>query len=287
MRTLGIATGLLGLAFGAGCINPNDLIFPVWPANFFDEPPAEVGPFNIVEQRIEIPDGADGSPSGVTLFKPTDANEPLPMFVWVLGSNVQPYYQQSLHEILASWGYVVLVPDARPLTFTDFQYHRRNTDLAKQAIQLAIDGTFEVEIDPNRIAAGGYSIGGMMALFAAAEDARIGGTILWAPTDSPFWTGVDPEALFPLVTSPVFFLLAELDDVSPFGAFPREVQEKLVNTEVTEFIIPMGLHLYFQQPTAADSLSDPLTTLTRFEQQGIAITQTRAWLEGLFGETAP
>lgn len=278
-RRLVVGSALIGLvSLWGGCFAAEDLIFPVWPANYFDEPPTEVGPYTVDEYRVDVPEGADGQASGITVFKPTNAEGARPAFVWVLGSNVQAYYHQSLHETLASWGFVVIVPDARPLTFTDFQYHRRNVDLAKQAIDLGVGGELDAVIDANRIAAGGYSIGGTMALFVAAEDSRVAGVALWAPTSSPFWTGVDPETLYPQVTVPVYFLLAEKDHVEPPSGFPATLKQKLVNATISEYIIPDGLHLYFQQPTGADSVTDPLSSLTRFEQQGIAIERTREWL---------
>jgi dienelactone hydrolase len=262
-------------------------IFPVWPPLFFDEPPAEVGPFAVREYRVDVPEGADGQPAGITVFAPTGATDPLPALVWVLGSNVQAYYHQSLHETLASWGYAVIVSDGRPLVLDDFQYHRRTVDLAKQAVDLAVAGELAVTIDAARIAAGGYSIGGTMATFLAAEDSRIQSVVLWAPTSAPFWLGVDPVVLFPQVNQPVFFLLAELDNVAPPEEFPQEMQDQMPQADISEFIIPQGLHLFFQQPDAADSVADPATTLTRFEQQGIAIERTRAYLdEQLAGDAA-
>lgn len=256
-------------------------IFPVWPPNFFDEPPAELGPFAVGQTRIDVTEGADGEPFGLTVFRPVDAQGARPTLVWVLGSNVQAYYHQSLHETMASWGYAVIVPDARPLTFTDFQNQRRNVDLAKQAIDLALAGELGIEVDTDRLATGGYSIGATMAAFVAAEDPRVQAIVLWAPTGSPFWTGVDPDELLPKVTQPTFFLLAERDHVEPPEAFPREMQEKMNSSQTTQYIIPEGLHLYFQQPTGADSDSDPTSPLTRFDQQGIAIERTRAYLDDI------
>lgn len=260
-------------------------IFPIWPAVPFDEPPAKLGPFSIREFRVDVPNGADGDPAGITVFAPADAETagPAPVLVWVLGSNVQAYYHQSLHETLASWGYAVIVSDGRPLTFTDFQYHRRTIDLARQALDLAIAGAFGFDVDAEKIAVGGYSIGGTLSAFMAAEDARVDAIAMWAPTDSPFWTGVDPAALYPRVTQPSYFLLAELDNVEPPGEYPKEMQRQMINSAITEFVIPQGLHLFFQQPTGADSASDPATTLTRFEQQGIAIERTRAYLDNALG----
>lgn len=258
-------------------------IFPVWPANFFESPPADLGPFATTETVVDVPDGADGAPTKITVFAPLGSEGPRPAFVWVLGSNVQPYYHQSLHENLASWGYVVIVPDARPLTFTDFQYHRRNVDLARQALDLALSGDLGAAVDPERIAVGGYSIGATQAVFVAAEDARVKAGVLWAPTSAPFWTGVNPAGLFPLVTQRMHFILAELDHVEPPTGFPKRMQEQMTQATSSEFIIPQGLHLYFQQPTGADNITDPVSTLTRFEQQGIAIDATRLWLDQALG----
>lgn len=267
--------GLIGTT--AGC---DGNIFPIWEPNNFETNPAQLGSFGFTERRVEIDNGADGMPVGFTIFEPVGATGPLPAFIWVLGSNVQSYYHQSLHEALASWGYLVIVPDTRPLTFTDFEYHKRNTDIALQALQMAVDGEFGVAVDAGRIGAGGYSIGGTMAAFAAGLDARIKALVFWAPSDSPFWTGVDPNAVLPLVGAPSLFLLAEYDIVAPADGWPATMQGLMSGSEKTVEIIPMGLHLYFQQPTGADSESDPETPLTRFEQQGIAIDRTREYLDG-------
>lgn len=266
--------------FGVGC---DMSIFPIWEPNLFDTNPAELGPFEFSERRVEIDDGADGQPVGFTIFEPVGAEGARPMFLWVLGSNVQAYYHQSLHEAMASWGFVVVVPDTRLLTFTDFEYHKRNTDIALQALQLAADGELGVEVDVSRIGAGGYSIGGTMAAFAAAQDERIRALVFWAPSDAPFWTGVDPESLLPMVQSPSLFLLAELDNIVPADGWPTTMQGLMSNSEKTVETIPMGLHLYFQQPTGADSEIDPATTLTREEQQGIAIDRTRGYLAEMLG----
>lgn len=278
-----IATVSLACSLGGCPFNfSEDGIFPVWEPNIFDEQPTPTGPFSIRERRVEVTDGADGSPFFVTIFEPTNAEGPRPAFIWVIGSNVQPYYHQSLHEILASWGYLVLVPESRPLRLTDLRYHRRNTDLAKQVFQLASNDAFEVDVDPDRIAVGGYSIGATMALFVAAEEPNVAGITLWAPTGSPFWTGVTPGDLFPRVTQPVLFLLAEFDNIEPAEGFPTDVRNQIASDEIVWEVIPQGLHLQFQQPTGADSITDPLSDLSRFEQQGIAIDATRVWLDDLF-----
>jgi dienelactone hydrolase len=254
-------------------------VFEVWDPNYFDTPPTAVGPYSVVERRVEVEDGADGSPFGITVFEPSGATGSLPMFIWVMGSNVQAYYHQSLHEILASWGYLVAVPDTRPLTFCDARYHWRNTVLGQQTLQMGIDGALGAAVDPSRIGVGGYSIGATMAGFVAGLDRRVGALVFWAPSGSPIWNGIKPEEVLPDVTAPSLFLLAELDDISPKEGWPTEMQMLMGGSSITEYIIPGGLHLFFQQPTGADTPDMPQTNLTRFEQQGIAIQVTRDYLD--------
>ena len=155
-----------------GCGVLEARLFPVWPPNFIDEPPAELGPYTVEEYRVEVEDGADGSPFGITVFEPEDAEGPLPVFMWVMGSNVQAYYHQSLHETLASWGYLVLVPDTRELLFTDFQYHNRVVQLAEQTLDIFLAQDSKTEIDDSKIGAGGYSVGGPLAAFTAGPRRR-------------------------------------------------------------------------------------------------------------------
>jgi dienelactone hydrolase len=260
------------------------LLFPEWEPNIFDAPPVSPGPFDVVERRMTV-DGADGCPLEITVFEPAGLAGAKPAFVWALGSNVQPHYHQSLHETLASSGYVVIVPETRPLTFIpDPVYHARNTLNALLATNLATAGALDVEVDPDRIAVGGYSIGGTIATFMAAVAPDIRGAMLWAPTSAPRWLGLSPENLWPQTLSPTRFLLGELDTLAPPDGFPADLQEILVNSPTSVEVIEGGTHLYFQQPTGADSPRDPPTDLTRFEQQAIAIEATRVWLNELLAE---
>lgn len=275
---------LMGLAPLGGC---NGLIFPIWDPLYFEAPPAALGPWAWDEFRVEVPEGADGEPTGLTVFEPQRqaADGPAPSMFWVLGSNVQAYYHQSLHETLASWGYVVVVSDGRPLTYSARQYHRRTVDLAKQAIALALDGevTAVVPLDPERVAVGGYSIGGPMALFTAAEAPEVDSAVLWAPTGSPFWNGVRPRQLYPEVTQDVLMVVGELDRAAPPDGFPSRLAEQLsAASRVQTTVLEGAVHTQFQQPVA-EGANEPDTELTRFAQQGLAIEATRQFLDASEG----
>ena len=279
-----IVTALAVACLFTGCGVIEQRLFPIWEPNFFETPPAEQGPFAVVERRVDVADGADGQPFGITVFEPQDASGALPVFVWVMGSNVQAYYHQSLHETLASWGYLVLVPDTRPLRFTDFQYHNRLVLLAEQTIGLARDGAIGPTVDDTRIAAGGYSIGGPLSAFTAARVPQLGALVYWAPSGSPIWQGLDPDALFPQVDEPSLYVLGELDDDAPVdGGFPDTMQAAMP-APFEQVVIEGASHHQFQQPTGADQFSNT-PEITREEQQRIAITTTREWLDTQFGIT--
>ena len=266
-----------------GCSGIEDDLFPIWEPNFFDESPAQTGPFEINERRVIVPDGADGAPFGITIVEPVDAGGPLPVLMWVMGSNVQAYYHQSLHETLASWGYLVLVPDTRPLRFSDFQYHARIVMLAEQTLDLALQGVLRKPVDPDRLAVGGYSVGAPLATFTAARRSDFDALVYWAPSPAPIWQGLNANALYPQIQVPSLYILGELDDDAPAtGGYPDELQLLTPGSTVDELVITGASHHQFQQPTGADEFSNT-PTISREEQQAIAIDTTRVWLDETLG----
>lgn len=151
-------------------------------------------------------------------------------------------------------------------------------------MELAARGNLAgLNVDPYRIAAGGYSIGGTMATFLAAITDRVRTLVLWAPTSAPFWSGVEPEQLWPRVSASALLLLGELDSLAPPEGFPVALRAAMENAPSWSYVIPGGTHLFFQQPSGADSIIDPETDLTRFEQQGIAIWLTKLFLDSQLG----
>jgi len=266
--------GLFCVLAASGC-GVETLIFPVFETpSLLSVPPAPLGPFAVNQRRVEFADLGDGQPGGVTVFEPVGVTGPRPTLVWVLGVNNRPHFHQSFHEFLASWGFVDLVPDTRDISFLDGQYHRRNTDNALRTFERARAGDLGVAVDSDRMAWGGYSVGGTMAAFAAADSAARA-LLLWAPAPSPFWQGLSPDALLPGVDEPSLFILGELDNV--VGDWPQQMQARMAGSVQTVDVISQGVHLFFQQPTAVDDRNPP-TTITRPEQLRQAFELSRAYL---------
>lgn len=279
MRTL-MAVGLT--AATAGCPAIPLYLFPKFAPDLFEEPPAPLGPYAWTERRVVVDEGADGQPLGITIFEPVGAEGPRPALVWVLGVNNLAHYHQSFHEHMASHGYIDVIPDTRDIYFADRQYNARNVNNALLAFGLTLDGALDLDVDPQRVALGGYSAGATMAAFAAAQEPRAQALTMWAPTSSPVWQGVDPQALLPQVTQPSLFMMAALDESGGPQAYPREMIALMTQADVTQYVIPGGVHLYFQQPSGADD-RNPTTNVTREAQMSVAIEETRAYLDAVLG----
>ena len=257
--------------------------FPVWEPNYFNERPGRVGPYEVSESDAINNKSIEGERYEISLFAPKGENNQVPGFIWLTGSNVQPYYHQSLHETLASWGYLVIVPEVPPFSFTDLSYHKDILSLASEAVSMAISGELGVEVAEDRIAAGGFSTGASLAAFLGAKRSEIAGLVYWAPSGSPYWLGLSSDKLYPEVDQPALYVLGELDNSAPpVGEYPEKMQKLMPKSPVTIEVIEKGVHHYFQQPTGADKFSAD-TEITRFEQQGKAIDSTRKWLNNLFG----
>lgn len=268
---------LLGGVLASGVVENN--LFRVWEPNPLDPPPAAQGPFEVATDRIDVPEGADGEPFGITVYRPDGAEGPLPVFVWVMGSNVQAYYHEELHETLASWGYLVVAPDTRPLRFIDLRHHGKVVALAEQATDLALAGELGAEADPDRLALGGYSVGGPLAAFVAAGDDEADALVHWAPAPPPYWQGVDADERYPLVDQPSFYVFGSLDEFSPADGGPADdLQAAMPDAPVTEVVIEGASHHQFQQPLGTPGLFPP-ADISMEDQQRQAIEATLTWLD--------
>lgn len=257
------------------------LIFPEFGPAPLDEPPAPLGPFAPVQREIFVDDLGDGEPGRITVFEPQGAEGPLPTLVWTQGINNQPYYHQRFHEYMASWGYIQVVPDVRPISFSDTRFNARSTEIINRAFNLAADNAEGINADPDRIAIGGYSAGGSHAAFAAGREPRTKALVMWVPAPALTWQGIDPAAELPNVAAPSLFLLAEFDDAG--GTWPDEMKSMMTRSEQSTYTVTGGIHMYFQQPQfpaghpGAATQSQARVTLE--EQQRQALTETRKFLD--------
>jgi len=88
------------------------------------------------------------------------------------------------------------------------------------------------------------------------------------------------------VTAPTLFLLGELDTGASPDGWPAAMAKDMTTTALTATtILPQGVHLFFQQPSALDEANPP-TTATRIEQLRAAMAETRSFLDSELGVRA-
>ncbi len=253
-------------------------LFPVWEPNPFDEPPADLGPHEISREDFSLDTVIKDEQYDVTVFTPENVDGKVPLFIWVMGSNVQNYYQLSLYKTLASWGYMVIIPEAPKFSFINSVYHEEVLQLATEATENAIAGNYGYKIDEEKIAAGGYSVGASLAAFLSVKKPAIDALVYWGPSGSPYWLGINAKKLYSKIKVPALYVLAGKDDSAPpSGGYPDKMREQMPLSSSETIVIEGGVHHYFQQPTGADKFSRA-PEVTRFEQQKIAINETRIWL---------
>jgi dienelactone hydrolase len=186
---------------------------------------------------------------------------------------------------MASWGYIQVVPDVRPIDFGDERFNARNTEIITRTFDLVADNAEGINADPQRIGVGGYSAGGSHAAFAAGREPRTKALVMWVPAPALVWQGIDPAQELPNVTAPSLFMLAEFDSAA--GTWPVEMQGMMGESEQTIYTVAGGIHMYFQQPQFPPCHPGALPRLQAQipleEQQFQALTETRRFLDETLG----
>lgn len=153
----------------------------------------------------------------IDVFVPDGAG-PFPVVILCIGFSMQTTLYQSYGEMLASWGYLTVIPDfggtvLAPVAHTkQAQYLIGLMDWVKDVAQKT-DKELKGKADSAHIALAGHSMGGKIALLAASQDARPMAIFTIDPVDSAGGIGsnaadypsVTPE-LMPEIKQPVVFM---------------------------------------------------------------------------------
>lgn len=151
-----------------------------------------------------IPGCLDNSAVPLTIYLP-DGRGPHPVVILHHGFQLESGMYASYGEHLASWGYLVVMPQL-PGGLVNPPTHRELKDCLVALIswieQNAADasGPLGGKADAARLALAGHSMGGKIALYAATEDARPQAVIGIDPVDTVGGPGSQPTPDRPSVT---------------------------------------------------------------------------------------
>ena len=124
-----------------------------------------------------------------TVCVPTDGfGAPHPLVVISPGFAMNRDQYKSYCEHLASWGFVAVVQTYQGITHNDY------ADSVGDIIDWALDPSSGLDIDADKIATAGHSLGGKVSILAAIRDARVKAVVAWDPVDTNL-PSVTPEQM--------------------------------------------------------------------------------------------
>jgi len=163
----------------------------------------------------------------LTLYVPDPAGA-YPIIVFTHGFMLEPSLYASYGEQLASWGYVVVMPQL-PGSALAPKTHRELADLLAGVLDWIDDaatagGALADHADTTHLGLAGHSMGGKVSLLVATEDARVKAVFGVDPVDTgaPFgndpvgYPSVTPE-LMGQITVPLVLLGETVNATASFG----------------------------------------------------------------------
>lgn len=165
--------------------------------------PAEPGPspWTQASYALELPGGLFGTTIPLEVFLPDEPGAH-PVIVFTHGYQLGPANYRSLAEHLASWGYVVVMPQL-PGGLTTHKTLKEHVIAVLDWVEAqcsAPDGVLFGSADPALLGVSGHSMGGKISLLVASEDARPKAAFLLDPVDAAGMPVVLNPADYPSVT---------------------------------------------------------------------------------------
>jgi pimeloyl-ACP methyl ester carboxylesterase len=201
------------------------------------DPLEQKGDSWVRERQVLIPNPEDGTaPLSGTLYAPfpsSGARIPLLLMLPGFGASEQAYAEYARH--LASHGFLVLGVDyvGNPLSL-DGRHDYKARQVLYALDYMLQQSRWAGEIDPARVGVLGHSLGGKLAFYAAALDARIGLVMALDPvnaggapcTVSPEWC-----AAYPVAPNPARGQTGLLGQIDAASLIFRSEPDGLLNPE--------------------------------------------------------
>ncbi|MEV0248646.1 hypothetical protein AB0H76_18745 [Nocardia sp. NPDC050712] len=255
--------------------------------------PAEADP-GIREEavRITVDDAA--------VWFPARAEHRLPVALLLPGANVARRYYARFASAVADYGFVVVVPERRPMPMADYTLPSEHqlTEVVDWARAIDPASPLGRIVDPSTLVVAGHSYGGATALYAAADRCQppfcFGLTYRHPPelkavvglgTNTTVGSAVDPVAVHGV---PVMFINGTLDGVSE-PAEAHESYAKLTGAPRAMFVNLLGANHFglTDENNPPGAAPDPLVaTVPHAQSIATAARWTAQWFLAQLGSAA-
>ena len=166
-----------------------------------DFTPEESGSFvfnsDVVEWQVTP---LSTGPIDINTYVP-EGEGPFPLLVFAPGFQLAAQNFNWVGQMMASHGYVVLIPTFGDSIFAAIDHADLAMALRSMVdMAVAIDSPLGVAVDSDTIALAGHSRGGKVAILASIQDSRIGAVFAMDPVDTAGGPGAQPSPANPSVT---------------------------------------------------------------------------------------
>ncbi len=215
--------------------------------------PADAGPHEAHYIQVTLTNPETGRDLPTVIWFPADGSEvdasgaPYAALVFAPGFFASPLMYPGNGQQLATWGYVVAMPD-----FPDERIGGRVSDaryLLSYLGKTNVDpgSTLYGMIDTGRLGMVGHSLGGLTALVAAARDERIKAVVALDPVNPPGFLGVDlwdMEGEAPGINAPTLVIGAPSQTCNYYASY-EEIYPVLGAPHKAKLVVSEGNHCDF------------------------------------------
>ena len=230
VRTLKLSLVASVLVFTTACARWRD--WGGWREWLTSAPPnpSGLGPYAAGSVDVTISNPATGSELAIVVWFPEQdggvdpSDSPYPGIVFAHGFLANPLLYPGNGQQLASWGYVVAMPDLPVSRLSVRVADARFVLTYLERESASADSFLTGMVDPDRLGMVGHSLGGLTTLAAAARDGRIKAAVALDPVNPPVFLGIsawNAEAEGPQVVAPTLVIGAPVQICNYFANYEQ------------------------------------------------------------------
>ena len=264
--------------------------------------PADLGPYAVARIRAKTVNPDTGNRLKAEIYYPSldgamdSRGAPYPALVFAHGFMAWPLLYAGNGRHLASWGYVVAIPD-----FPDEHTELRASDAGHlfsclEDLNTDEDSRFFQQIDAARFGLVGHSLGGLTTMMVAARDERVKAAVALDPVRPPQISHIwrkgswDYQAEAPNLTAPLAVIAAPAQRCNLFAAY-RKMFAAAGSGHKAQYVLVDGSHCDFMDVPSSRFYVDTCSRMCGrpFSEERLRLVEryTAAWFNYyLQGESA-